>query len=55
MQTMFYNASSFNQPMNHFNTENVTSLQNTFRATSFNQPLDQRNVSSVTNMTSMFQ
>ncbi|MDR0650466.1 MAG: DUF285 domain-containing protein, partial [Candidatus Peribacteria bacterium] len=42
---MFYNASSFNQPVNHFKTKNITNLQSTFQgATGFNQPLDQWDV-----------
>ncbi|MDR0859428.1 MAG: DUF285 domain-containing protein [Candidatus Peribacteria bacterium] len=30
MVYMFQRASSFNQPVNHFKTENITTLQQTF-------------------------
>ena len=37
---MFYNASSFNQPLNNWNVSNVTDMDSMFyEATSFNQPL----------------
>jgi surface protein len=55
MFQMFYNAILFNQPLNSWNTSNVTNMQATFNiATSFNQPLNNWNTSNVTNMTNMF-
>ena len=37
---MFYNAHSFNQPLNKWNVSNVTDMHRMFdAATSFNQPL----------------
>ena len=37
---MFYNASSFNQPLNNWKVSNVTDMDSMFyEATSFNQPL----------------
>jgi surface protein len=55
MFQMFYNATLFNQPLNSWNTSNVTNMQATFNlATSFNQPLNNWNTSNVTNMTNMF-
>jgi len=50
---MFFNAKSFNQPLN-FNTNNVTNMTNMFSfASAFNQQLN-FNTSKVTNMTNMF-
>ncbi|MBC2846053.1 BspA family leucine-rich repeat surface protein [Winogradskyella flava] len=55
MSGMFTNATSFNQPINHWDVSNVGSMFETFRgATSFNQPLDNWDVSNVTSMHSMF-
>ena len=52
---MFYNATSFNGPLNSWDVSNLTDMSNAFRsATSFNQPLNNWDVSSVTNMTNMF-
>jgi hypothetical protein len=52
---MFQNATNFNQPLNHFKTNNLTALQNTFyNATSFDQDLSNRNVEKVSNFTSTF-
>jgi surface protein len=40
MGSMFYGASSFNQPLNHWNVSNVTNMRSMFQdANSFNQPL----------------
>jgi surface protein len=61
MQTMFWEAVAFNQPINHnpatgaWNTGNVTNMQEMFEdAIAFNQDLDQWDVSQVTNMREMF-
>lgn len=51
---VFWN-SSFNQPLNDWNTSNGTSMFQTFMgATAFNQPLDKWNTSKVTRMSNMF-
>ena len=56
MRFMFADATTFNQPINHWNMSNVTRLRFMFRgATSFNQDLSGWNVSSVTNMQGTFQ
>jgi surface protein len=40
MDNMFYNASSFNQPLNNWNVSNVTNMDNMFdSASSFNQDI----------------
>ena len=45
----FHLASAFNQPLNSWDTSNVTTMKGTFnRATAFNQPLNSWNVSKVT-------
>ena len=37
MESMFYGASSFNQPLNDWNVSNVTNMESMFvNATSFN-------------------
>ena len=55
MKFMFWNAESFNQPLNNWNVSNVTNMKFMFwGAESFNQPLDKWNVSNVTNMKWMF-
>ncbi len=55
MSYMFYNVSSFNQPLNNWDVSHVTDMSYMFRyANSFNQPLDDWNVSHVTDMSSMF-
>ena len=55
MSYMFLSASSFNQPLNDWNTESVTNMDSMFDgATSFNQPLSSWDVSAVTNMNAMF-
>ena len=55
MRGLFYNAPSFNQPLNNWNVSNVTDMEGVFGlAPSFNQPLNNWNVSNVTNMEDMF-
>ena len=55
MQSMFRDATSFNQPISDWDVGGVTNMQSMFRgATSFNQPLGGWNVINVTNMQSMF-
>jgi surface protein len=52
---MFYNASAFNQPLNSWNTSNVTNMNSMFSfASVFNQPLNSWNTSNVTDMSFMF-
>ena len=55
MESMFFGASAFNQPLEQWNVGNVTTMQAMFHgAAAFNQPLEQWNVSNVTNMHCMF-
>lgn len=55
MNGMFWNASSFNQPLDQWNTSNVADMYEMFSgASSFNQPLNNWNVSNVENMEKMF-
>ena len=55
MNAIFYEARSFNQPLNKWNVSNVTDMNSMFyQAESFNQPLNNWNVSNVTNMRGMF-
>jgi surface protein len=55
MAGMFHNASSFNQPLNHFNTGKVTNMTSMFEnAYNFNQPLNNWDVSNVTSTAEMF-
>ncbi|HET8809613.1 MAG TPA: BspA family leucine-rich repeat surface protein [Flavobacteriaceae bacterium] len=55
ISSMFEQASSFNQSINHWNVSNVTNMSSLFsNAITFNQPLNNWNVSNVTDMSSMF-
>ena len=55
MSGMFYQAKSFNQPLEMWNVSNVTNMRWMFAgAKSFNQPLAKWNVTNVTNMSWMF-
>ena len=51
---MFRSASSFNQPLNSWNTASVRDMYKMLhRASSFNQPLNKWDVSSITTMNEM--
>jgi surface protein len=55
MSYMFRGATSFNEPINHWDVSNVTNILALFwNATSFNQPLNSWNVSNVNNMSYTF-
>mgnify|MGYP001269487308 FL=1 len=54
MQSLFYEGSSFNQPLNKWNVSNVTNMRNMFAYCSFNQPLNNWDVSNVNTMERMF-
>ena len=55
MWRMFWDAESFNQPLNNWNVSKVTNMNYMFSfAISFNQPLNNWNVSNVTDMDDMF-
>ena len=54
MWRMFRGATSFNDPINHWDVSNVANMNQTFvYASSFDQPLDQWDTGSVTNMFQM--
>ena len=55
MSEMFSGAASFNQPLDKWNTSNVTNMSDMFKgAKSFNQPLDKWDVSNVEYMYDIF-
>ena len=52
---LLFNATVFNQPLNNWDTSNVTEMREMFKkAAAFNQPIGNWDVSSVTNMYQMF-
>jgi surface protein len=51
MNSMFYLATVFNQPVNGWDVSNVTNMSNLFRSTAFDQTLSGWDVSNVTNFT----
>ena len=55
MGNMFFDASSFNQPLEKWDVSNVTNMHAMFSyASSFNQPLEKWDVSNVVDMSAMF-
>ena len=55
MKLMFYENSTFNQPIGNWDVSNVTNMGGMFTiATSFNQPIGNWDMSNVTNMAYMF-
>ena len=55
MTDMFYEATSFNQPLNNWNVSNVTYMSYMFYyASAFNQDISSWDISNVTNMESIF-
>ena len=55
MLNLFYNNTSFNQPIGNWDTSNVTNMDRMFFDTKyFNQDISNWNVSNVTNMNGMF-
>ena len=54
-RVMFYGASNFNSPVQHWDVSSVTDMTGMFeQAESFNQPLNDWDVSNVTSMLAMF-
>ena len=51
MYGMFNYTTSFNQPLNNWNTSNVTNMSSMFVGTPFNQDISNWNVSKVTEFT----
>ena len=54
MGSMFNGATSFNNPINHWDVSNVTQMYLLLANTAFNQPLNNWDVSNVTDMSQMF-
>ena len=55
MSLMFFNATSFNQPIGKWNTSSVVDIKGLFwNATNFNQPIDEWDTSKITDMVIMF-
>jgi len=54
MANMFRGASSFNQPINHWDVSNVITISSLFQGSSFNQPIDNWNVGRVEKMVNVF-
>ena len=55
LQSAFFNATSFNAPLNDWDTTNVVNMSGTFyNATSFNQPIGNWMVDNVTDYSEMF-
>ena len=54
MASMFKRAPNFNQPLNHFDTSNVTDMDYVFEETKMNHPLDNWDTSEVTKMGYIF-
>ncbi|CAE7311021.1 unnamed protein product, partial [Symbiodinium microadriaticum] len=55
LQQMFRDATSFNDPIDHWEVDNITGFFGVFwGATSFNQPLDNWNMDAATNLSHMF-
>jgi surface protein len=54
MESMFQEASNFNQSLTNWNVSKVTNMKLLFNGTKFNQPLNNWKVDNVTNMFAMF-
>ena len=54
MSLTFSGASSFNRPLNSWNTKKVTAMNSMFGQSGFNQPIGSWDVSKVTNFSNMF-